>query len=30
MTTLLLAEHDNSELKDATHKSLSAVSELRW
>lgn len=25
MTTLLLAEHDNQELKDATHKSLSAA-----
>ena len=28
MTILLLAEHDNSELKDATHKTLSAVAEL--
>ena len=28
MTTLLLAEHDNSELKDATHKSLSAIAAL--
>ena len=28
MTTLLLAEHDNSELKDATHKSLTAIAEL--
>ena len=25
MTTLLIAEHDNAELKDATHKTLSAA-----
>jgi electron transfer flavoprotein alpha subunit len=28
MTTLLLAEHDNSRLKDATHKALTAASAL--
>src|SRR3712207_6651845 len=28
MTTLLFAEHDNAQLKDATHKALSAASAL--
>jgi electron transfer flavoprotein alpha subunit len=28
MTTLLIAEHDNAHLKDATHKALSAASAL--
>jgi electron transfer flavoprotein alpha subunit len=28
MTTLLLAEHDNDRLKDATHKALTAAGEL--
>ncbi len=28
MTTLLIAEHDNAQLKDATHKALSAAAAL--
>ena len=28
MTTLLLAEHDNKTLKDATHKALNAAKAL--
>ena len=28
MTTLLLAEHDNKTLKDATHKALTAAKAL--
>src|SRR4051812_11490766 len=28
MTTLLIAEHDNAHLKDATHKALSAAKAL--
>ena len=28
MTTLLIAEHDNAHLKDATHKALSAAAQL--
>ena len=28
MTTLLIAEHDNAHLKDATHKALSAATAL--
>ncbi len=28
MATLLIAEHDNSEIKDATHKALSAASDI--
>jgi len=28
MATLLIAEHDNSELKDTTHKALTAASEM--
>ena len=29
MTTLLIAEHDNAHLKDATHKALSAATGAR-
>ena len=28
MATLLIAEHDNAELKDATHKALTAAIEM--
>jgi len=28
MTTLLLAEHDNKSLKDATHKALAAAKQI--
>jgi electron transfer flavoprotein alpha subunit len=28
MTTLLMAEHDNASIKDATHKALTAAAAL--
>ena len=28
MAVLLIAEHDNTSLKDATHKALTAVSQM--